>query len=141
MTPERFTALSQAYGGHLDRWPVDERSDAVRLCQDRPRWSAQILSEAARLDDLLDAFGLDAPSNELRQRIYARVRPEPTSLPLGLRGWGFGLAAASLAGVICGAALMNLAVPDLSSDAVVVSALGDLGSDLDLSNSSAKEPQ
>jgi hypothetical protein len=59
---------------------------------------------------------------------------------LGLRGWGFGLAAASLAGVICGAALMNLAVPDLTKDAVVVSALGDTGSDLELSNSSAKEP-
>ena len=141
MTPERFTALSQAYGGHLDRWPVDERSDAVRLCQDRPRWSAQILSEAARLDDLLDAFGLDAPSNDLRQRIYARTQPDRARLPTGLRGWGFGLAAASLAGVICGAALMNLAVPDLAKDAVVVSALGDQGGYLDLSNSSAKEPQ
>ena len=140
MTPERFTALSQAYGGHLDRWPVDERSDAVRLCQDRPKWTAQVLSEAARLDDLLDAFGLDEPSNDLRQRIYARTRSGPATIPLGLRGWGFGLAAASLAGVICGAALINLAVPDLSSDAVVVSALGDQGSYLDLTSSSAKEP-
>ncbi len=140
MTPDRFTALSQAYGGHLDRWPVDERSDAVRLCQERPHWTAQVLSEAARLDDLLDAFGLEAPSNDLRQRIYARVRPAATARPLGLRSWGLGLAAASLAGMICGAALMNLAVPDLSNDAVVVSALGDQGSVLDLSNSSAKEP-
>jgi len=141
MTPDRFTALSQAYGGHLDRWPVDERSEAIRLCQDRPQWTAQVLSEAAGLDDLLDAFGLDTPSNDLRQRIYARLQPGPARLPLGPRGWGFGLAAASLAGVICGAALMNLAAPDLTKDAVVISALGDQGNYLDLSNSSAKEPQ
>ena len=140
MTPDRFTALSQAYGGHLDRWPVDERSEAIRLCQDRPQWTAQVLSEAAGLDDLLDAFGLEAQSNDLRQRIFARMKPGPARLALGPRGWGFGIAAASLAGVICGAALMNLAAPDLSKDAVVVSALGDQGSFLDLSNSSAKEP-
>jgi len=141
MTPDRFTALSQTYGGHIDRWPVNERSEAIRLCQDRPQWTAEVLGEAARLDDLLDAFGLEAQSNDLRQRIFARMKPGPARLALGPRGWGVSLAAASLAGVICGAALMNLAAPDLTKDAVVISALGDQGNYLDLSNSSAKEPQ
>jgi hypothetical protein len=141
MTPDRFTALSQTYGGHIDRWPVVDRLAAVRMCQDQPHWTAQVLSEAVCLDDLLDAFGLDAPSNDLRQRIFARMQPGPARLALGPRGWGVSLAAASLAGVICGAALMTLAAPDLTKDAVVISALGDQGNYLDLSNSSAKEPQ
>ncbi len=139
MTPDRFVALSQAYGGRVERWPVNDQAGAVKLCQDRPVWTAKILSDAAQLDAILDAYALTAPSVNLRQRIYAEASRPARTIPLGLRRWGFGLAAASLAGVICGAALMSLAAPDLTGDGVVVSALGDQTLYGDVASSNTKE--
>jgi len=141
MTPDRFTALANAYGGDLTRWPMHERVLALSLCQEQPLWTAQVLNEAAVLDGLLDEFEVGAPSRALGDRILSRTRPLPTRLTSGARGWGMGLVAASLAGVICGAALMNLAVPDLSKDAIVATALGDSSPYLDAVASSAKESQ
>lgn len=141
MTPDRFTALANAYGGDLTRWPMHERVLALSLCQEQPLWTAQILKEAAVLDCLLDEYEVGAPTRALGDRILSQIQPLPVRLTTGARGWGMGLVAASLAGVICGAALMNLAVPDLSKDAMVVSALGDSSPYLDVVTSSAKEPQ
>ena len=141
MTPDRFKALANAYGGDLARWPVQERVLALSLCQQQPDWTAQVLSEAAVLDAWLDDYTTEAPGRAFSDRILAQTRPAPIRFASGARGWGMGLVAASLAGVICGAALMNLAVPDLSKDAIVATALGDSSTYLDAVASSAKEFQ
>jgi hypothetical protein len=106
MTPERFAALAEAYGGDLDRWPADAQAAArLRLASD-PGAHA-VLAEAAGLDALLSADVVAPPSAELQRRILtAAAQPRP---PTGLLGrWMsvLGAAGAMAAGAAMGAVLV-----------------------------------
>ncbi|WP_068879136.1 hypothetical protein [Phenylobacterium sp. CCH12-B4] len=106
MTPDRFEALAEAYGGDVARWPEDEREAAAEVMASRPAWARDVLSQAAALDTLLDAFERPHGSVGLAARIAASA-PRPHRrrwvdwlLPAGM---GVGLAAACVAGVVAGA--------------------------------------
>jgi hypothetical protein len=91
MTPERFTALVEAYGGRPERWPDGEREAALALNARSPEARARC-DDASRLDRLLDALPAGVPSPELAARIMAGT-PRAASL----RRRHVGTAAATLA--------------------------------------------
>lgn len=123
MTPERFEALAEAYGGDPARWPATERDAAAALMADRPAWAQAVLAEAAALDGLLSALPAPRAPAELVARIV-RGAPAPRR---PWRRWfvpaamGAGLAAATAAGVLVG---VQLGAADVapSGDAMVAGA-------------------
>jgi hypothetical protein len=127
MTPERFESLAQAYGSDLRRWPLAEQAMAQALCQSHPVWARALLDQAAELDDHLDHYRLDAPSAELRAWVLAMAPAPSRSLWSRMtedwRGWGVGLAAAGVAGLMVGVGSVSLMMADLSTDTVVASTL------------------
>lgn len=70
-----FVRLSEAYGGDLNKWPLDTR-DAARNLAAADETAATILAEAAVLDELLSSAEPTSPSDLLLQRILA-ARPRP----------------------------------------------------------------
>lgn len=120
MTPERFTALLEAYGADPRRWPEAERAEALALLAAGPPVLRQQLQEAAWLDARLDASPVAAPDETLIARIAAGAQaspahPEPQadrgrSKPVAdARRWrprwwwsGAGLAGVGLAGALAG---------------------------------------
>ena len=68
MTPARFAALLDAYGGDPARWPAAERQAALRLLA-RDAAARRAQAEAASLDALLD----QAPVAPLSAALQARV--------------------------------------------------------------------
>ena len=127
MTPERFEQLAEAYGSDLRRWPQAEQAKAEQLRQERPVWARQCLDEAADLDDLLGLYHVEAPSMALREQVVAMApRPQRSLLSKLLgewRGWGMGLAAAGVAGLMVGIGSVSLMMADQSTDVTVASAL------------------
>lgn len=127
MTPERFEQLAEAYGSDLRRWPQVEQAKAERLCQERPVWARDCLDEAEDLDDLLNLYRVEAPSAALREQVLARAPKPHRSLWSRLvgewRGWGMGLAAAGVAGLMVGIGSVSLLMADQSTDVTVASAL------------------
>lgn len=75
MSPERFAALAQAYGG-IDRWPAELRTAGWHLAAADPA-CAHALAQAEALDFKLAAWTVAAPTPALRQRMVAVRR----------RGW------------------------------------------------------
>jgi len=127
MTPERFEQLAEAYGSDLRRWPPVEEANAQRLRQERPIWTRECLDSAADLDDLLSLYRVEAPSMALGERVMAmapRLQRSLWSKLLGeWRGWGMGLAAAGVAGLMVGIGSVSLMMADQSTDVTVASAL------------------
>ena len=126
MTPERFKYLAQTYGANLKRWPEAEQAEAEQLCQHSPVWARALLDEAADLDEALDLYRVEAPSAALRERLLALAPRPQRSLWSRLvgewRGWGMGLAAAGVAGLMAGIGSVSLMMADQSTDVTVASA-------------------
>jgi hypothetical protein len=130
MTVERFTALADAYGGDLRRWPAVDR-DAARAFQARQGAIARrVLDEAIELDRRLYAASVPAPTSLLRELILAGAPRAPRGFGLvatvsWLRwpAWlapGVGVAAACCAGAILGLTVSRHAETQLTADTVLV---------------------
>lgn len=129
MTPDRFEALAEAYGGDVARWPEGEREAAAEVMAARPAWTRDVLARAAELDALLDAFERPHGSVGLAARIAAGAPRPPQRrwadwlLPAGM---GVGLAAACAAGVVAGAQFHASPSTPAASDAdALVTAVSD----------------
>ncbi|MFT4266550.1 MAG: hypothetical protein QM586_04895, partial [Xenophilus sp.] len=70
LTQARFTALAEAWGGDLRRWPAGEQAGARTLLARMPQLQA-VLDEAGELDAWLDAHAVAAPSPALMQAVLA----------------------------------------------------------------------
>lgn len=104
MTPQRFEALADGFGGDLERWPALERQSAHSLAAANPALADHILRVARRLDRTLDSAPTVAPSDVLRERIIGAA-PRPRAGGTTWRwaaglGLGAGLAGAAAAGVV-----------------------------------------
>ena len=114
MTQERFTALAEAYGGNIARWPAVEREAAELFLAQAGKLASDALAVASDLDAVLNLNPSAAPEYDLIQRILAdaprprRVAWRQWLLPTGM---GAGLAAACLAGVITGASASRSVAP------------------------------
>lgn len=110
MTPDRFRALADAYGGVVARWPEAERGAAMRTS--REPFAAAALADALALDQALDGWRVHAPSRVLADRIAGRGVRQASGGITRLRLWwsGIGIAAA-LAGAAAGIATVALAAP------------------------------
>lgn len=127
MTPERFTALLEAYGGCPDRWPVAEREAAVAFAALHP--SAREAVEAATLlDRTLDAWTVPGPGSVLAARVAMIGAPRRR---LGLLRSG--LAAAALAtGFAAGAAVVAVSAIGPEAGGSSLYSVTVLGAPLDL---------
>jgi len=118
MTPERFEALAEAYGGDVARWPDAEREAAAAWMAAEPMRAGEILARAGDLDAVLAAYAPPRAMPGLAERIAAGA-PRPRArwtgwlLPAGM---GAGLAAACAAGLMLGA---QLGAPADEPDAVI----------------------
>lgn len=113
MSPERFATLIEAYGAEPSRWPTGERAAALSFIDHNPELAEPLLRAAASLDDLLSVFPAAAPpSTVLRERIVASAGKAKTGWHRA-RLWlqGTGLVGVSLAGMLTGAILINMAFP------------------------------
>jgi hypothetical protein len=102
MDEERFEQLTSAYGGESARWPPAERAPALRYLAATPAAHAA-RALALRLDEVLDAWALDAASPLLRERIAAGAPAVRALRPRDLWISGVGLAAACVIGLMVGA--------------------------------------
>lgn len=73
VTLERFAAIVDAYGASPPRWPLDERRAAEALLAASAD-ARSLLAEARKLDGLLAAAPVEAPSGALVARLMA-ARP------------------------------------------------------------------
>jgi hypothetical protein len=78
MTEERFSALADAYGGDIARWPADEQADAKAWRVANAPRAVAILNEASTLDLMLGSAVVAAPGFVLRDRIVASARGPQT---------------------------------------------------------------
>jgi hypothetical protein len=127
MTPERFEALAEAYGGDVARWPDAEREAAAELMTAQPGWARDVLARAGDLDAALTAFAPPRGSPGLAERIAAgapkaRARWARWLLPAGM---GVGLATACVAGVMAGAQLHAASSTPASDADALVTAVSD----------------
>jgi len=129
MTLDRLTALADAWGGDLRRWPTADRAAAERLLAGDPAARA-VLDAASALDALLFASPRPEASAALRDQVIAAasragLKPRPAR-----RFWfdrlvlasGAGWAAAACAGVIAGLSLTTHMTADVQADAVLYQA-------------------
>lgn len=117
LTLERFSALAEAYGGELERWPTALRPAASVLLADNP--AAQgILDEARALDRMLEA----APPPQAPPELMAAILEDADPLPP--RRWFQilwpGAPAWKPAAALCCAALLGLVI-GLADDGSVYS--------------------
>ena len=131
MDLQRFTALSETYGGRIARWPEAERTAAHALV-DADMRAADVLRHSEALDALLDDWRFEPASTALRDAVLASASSK-THGSLRLTFWardvrlwfaGAGLAA-GLAGVFCGGVLSTVAVGEARDEALVASAVSD----------------
>jgi len=85
MTPERFRALTEAYGAAIEHWPAAERAAALNLIERQAPAALTALAEARQLDRLLATHRVAAPTPELTSRLIASALPMPRQT--GLRRW------------------------------------------------------
>ena len=124
MDLQRFTALCEAYGGDMARWPEAERADAASLAAREPA-AAGLLVAGRALDQILDESRPVPASAALRERILAAAPAPRRERPLAWimkAGLGAGLAAAGVAGLLVGGAITAAAGPS-GPDAEAVAAL------------------
>jgi len=77
MTPQRFVALTDAYGAAIEHWPQAERAAALALIEQREPLALAALADARQLDRLLAAHVVAAPAPALVSRIVAEARLVP----------------------------------------------------------------
>ncbi len=113
MTPERLTALAEAYGADPQRWPPVERAAAKSLAAGGNPTLATVMAEAAALDALLARHTLPGPSARLLHAVEAAAAAR-RHLPNDRlrRAWaGLGLAGLGLAGALAGALAVAAVLP------------------------------
>jgi hypothetical protein len=114
LTLERFQDLADAFGGDVARWPEADRAAGLAFARAEPSATAAILAEASALDRLLAASPGPAPSLALREAVIAAApRPRRRAIDRRWVGLGASLAAASIAGVLAGAAAAPIAASHL----------------------------
>jgi hypothetical protein len=121
LTPERFTALAEAYGG-IARWPEEFRVEGWAMAE---RWPelAKLLTEAEALDARLDRWTVAPPSPALRNAVIAR---QQRSTLRRARAWWAGLGiATALAGATAGS-IATAAVPSPHPSVEDSTAFGDV---------------
>lgn len=131
MTFERFQLLAEAYGGAIARWPADVQDGAYAFMAAAPDQADAVLAEARACDALMDHAVAPAPSAGLRDRVLAQA---PAARPARSRIWrwmtgagvGFGLAAATAAGVLAGVNL-SLSGAHVGEDEALLTTLYDTG--------------
>lgn len=74
MSPERFDALLDAYGGDLRRWPEPWRTAGEAMIRSDAAARGR-RERALALDALLDQAPSPLPSRALKQRIVGRAAP------------------------------------------------------------------
>lgn len=124
MTPDRFDALAQAYGGQMRRWPEAERAAAEAFARAHAAEAEQALSKASALDAVLDRYDAPAPRADLAARILA-ARPLSADWRRWAAGLGAGLAAACAAGVVFGIQVSEQAARDTRTEAIIAAGLDD----------------
>ena len=132
MTPERFAALADAYGGEIARWPAEERGTARAHLAENPA-AQQALALQAGLDGALAGWTMEGPGAALAGRIAAAATRQ-RSYARRVRLWlsGLGAATALSGGIAAGAGMALLASPpsDLAAaQAYESSAPVDFGAD------------
>lgn len=109
MTEKRLLSIIEAYGADPERWPEDEREDALSLLEHST--TAIAIQEAARLDTLLAKSPAPGPSLALRAGIASiPARHGAGTSSLSRLFWPFGaiwqpaigLAAAAIIGLVVG---------------------------------------
>jgi anti-sigma-K factor RskA len=116
MTLERLRAVIESYGASAARWPEAERTVAAALLAESAE-ARTLVTEAAPLDELLDAVPAIAPTAAMRAAILAaapRARQRPgdgwRALIGELGGWrlaGAVLAASLVLGIVSGGWLVT----------------------------------
>ncbi len=88
---ERLKEIVDAWGASPSRWPEAERGAAEALLAASSEALGGLVAEAQRLDALLDAAPVEAPSAALMERLMAaRPRPAanaPSRTVAERRGW------------------------------------------------------
>ncbi len=110
MTPERFAALADAYGGDLGHWPPDERDAARTLLLRRPELRT-MLSAAADLDTALATWTVPGPGAALAARIATAVGHRHAHARRRLWLSSLGAATALASGAAAGALVVALSAP------------------------------
>lgn len=73
ITRERFSQLVDAYGGDTKRWPIKERTAALKLLEESVE-ARRLQQLASNLDHLLDSVPTSPPTAMLRQRILTQTQ-------------------------------------------------------------------
>lgn len=126
MTPERFIALTAAYGADRRHWPEAEREAARLFAETQPQVAAAPLAAADEIDALLHASSAPMVSAALRERVLAATRATKRHgrIWADRLAWAFGAGwtAATCAGVACGILLAGQVTADARADAVLIQA-------------------
>ncbi len=112
----RFSALCDAYGGTIARWPEPHRSAAAQLAVTVE--GARLLARADRLDNALADWSVAGASDALMAAILHHAPLPRRQRRIAL--WWSGLAGLTLAGAAAGA----LAVTMLPSAPIMADDLG-----------------
>jgi hypothetical protein len=122
MTEERFSALADAYGGDIARWPADEQADAKAWRVANAPRAVAILNEASTLDLMLGSAVVAAPGFVLRDRIVASARVARKPVRTLLWASATGMMAACAAGVMMGVNMSDRLLPDPAAESVAQTA-------------------
>lgn len=111
MTPDRFAALADAYGGTIARWPAAERDAARAHLAAHPEAAAALAREAG-LDAILAGWTVPGPGAALAARIAATaMHGQGRRRRLMLWLSGLGTAATLAGGLATGAGIVALQAP------------------------------
>jgi hypothetical protein len=126
LSRDRFTALAQAYGGDIARWPEAEREAARALLRQDPQGLGRELEDASALDRLLDLAPAGAVDAALLGRLVAAAPRPAASARRWIAGLGaaLGLGVSAMAGVTVGVVLAGQDREDLSADALIAASVG-----------------
>jgi hypothetical protein len=132
VTPERFAALADAYGGNIHRWPGAERDDAWLYLQRHPD-AQTVLSAASRLDATLAEWTVPGPGAALAANIalaVARRHRHGRRLRLWLSGLGAATALAS--GAATAVIVLSVSIPAAPAPASTMYEMTVLGAPFDV---------
>jgi hypothetical protein len=139
VTPERFGALADAYGGDIDRWPVAERDAAWRYLRRQPD-AQTLLAAAARLDAALAGWTVPGPGAALAATIALTVsRRHAHGRRLRLWLSSLGAAAALASGMAAAAIVLTMVLPAAEQVSSPLYQLTVLGAPLDVDMQSSSE--
>ncbi len=134
MTIERLRAVIDSYGTSAVRWPEAEREAAAALLAESAAARA-LVTEAATLDEMLDAVPAVAPTGAMRAAILAAAPRAGSRQDNGWRavigelgGWrlaGAVLAASLVLGIVSGGWLSTGLTTESSPDLLQLALLDD----------------